>query len=383
MTNKNQRDLTELIKAFDEVQMPRPPYVLENLVVNTKFTDEQKYAQCVLELSNAYDNLRLANLHMEQKQIEIDEITTPGRKGEVEKEIKRIELEQTKRATLGAMREFDALYELWVKFPKKYTREDLNKAQEKEYTIRLEVQAQQDLNATGRITQGNQEGLRQIGKMTYPQLNDIKEVENRYLSQGQFNILVAVPTESKAEQGLPCLDNIVKPNGVAIKIYNSWGKKIDDSYNHIVETALNDNADYIVMVEDDTFPPDDAIVKLMELLKINPRSAVGAWYPMKDKSKQGVHIVLKDDKRQQLGVDDKVHEVYTLAMGCSIFPVEMFRDIPYPWFKTTENLRQDSFFSQLAREHGWKLLVDTSIRCKHIDRITKEVFQYDEENRRC
>jgi len=42
----------------------------------------------------------------------------------------------------------------------------------------------------------------------------------------------------------------------------------------------------------------------------------------------------------------------------------------YPWFVTTTHLSQDSFFSQKAREAGWKLLCDTGIRCRHVDRDT-------------
>jgi len=329
----------------------------------------------VLELSVAYDNLRLVNLHLEQKQIEIDEIQTPGRKGEIEREIKKIEMEQTQRAVVGAMREFDSLYELWTKFPKKYTREELNAAQKIEYTTRLEIQAQQDINATGRIGQGNQEGLRQIGKMVYPSLDIARDVEKRFLEQGKSRILLAVATELKAEQGLPCIENLNIPNGSEIKIYNCFGRSIDDAYTNIVETGINDKVDYIITVEDDTFPDVDALVKLMDLIRKNPKSAVGAWYPKKEKSLQGVPIIIKDGKRQPLEVDGKIHEVYTLPMGCSIYPIEIFMEIPFPWFKTTPNLSQDSFFSQLAREHGWKLLVDTSIRCKHIDRVTKEVFE--------
>lgn len=53
----------------------------------------------------------------------------------------------------------------------------------------------------------------------------------------------------------------------------------------------------------------------------------------------------------------------------------MFTKISYPWFKTTPNMTQDSFFSQLAREAGYKLLVDTNIKCKHIDRSTGKVYE--------
>jgi hypothetical protein len=66
--------LKEMLDAFNEIQMPRTPYVLEDLIVNTKHTDQQKYAQCVLELSIAYDNLRVARIDAEIKEIEIEEL---------------------------------------------------------------------------------------------------------------------------------------------------------------------------------------------------------------------------------------------------------------------------------------------------------------------
>lgn len=374
--NKSEKDdLEKMLEAFDEIQMPRTPYVLENMVVNSKFTEQQKYAQCVLEMSIAYDNLRTAKYNAELKQIEIDEINTKGRKGQLEKEIKKIELEQLNRARLGAMREFEYLFKLWKSFGRTYTREELNQAQEKEYTMRLETQARQDMNASGRISVGNQEGLRQIGRFPYPELDISRSVEKRFLEDGKYRILIAVPTELKAEKGLPCLEGLEFPNGAEVKIYNSWGRRVDDSYNHIVETALGDKADFIVTIEDDTFPPKDAIVKLMKLFEKNDNCAVGAWYPKKEKNRQGVHIEIKKGKRGAMPDDGKIHEAYTMAMGCSIYPIEMFMKIPYPWFKTTANLSQDSFFSQLARENGYKLLVDTSIKCKHIDRESGKVFE--------
>jgi len=137
----------ELMEAFDEIQMPRTPFVLENLIVNTKFTDEQKYAQCVLEMSIAYDNLRLAQIDMSIKQIEIDELDDKVEKQRLEKLKKQIELEQTQRAVLGAEREFTYLFNLWTKFKKRYTREELNDAQPIEYKMRLETQALQDMQS--------------------------------------------------------------------------------------------------------------------------------------------------------------------------------------------------------------------------------------------
>ena len=371
----NKKTIKEMNQAFNEIQMARTPYVIKHMVVYSKFTPEQRYAQCVLEMSIAYDNLRIAMCNQELKQIEINKMKGKSRTVQLNKKIKQVELEQLHRAMLGAEREFEVLFEMWQGFDKKFTREELNSAQEEEYTKRLELQAQQDMNATGRVSQGNQEGLRQIGKSVYPELDIIRDTEKRYLETGKSRLLIAVPTEKQATEGLKCIEKLNLPIGTEVKILNVWGRKVDDAYNYAVQEALKDNADFILTVEDDTFPEESALIKLMELIRANPNTAIGAWYPKKEPTKEGVHIILKDGKRQQLKADGDIHEVYTLAMGCSIYPIEMFLKIPYPWFKTTANLSQDSFFSQLARENGYKLMVDTSIKCKHIDRITGEIYQ--------
>ena len=157
MVEVSTQTIEEMKQAFLEIQMPRTPFVLNDLVVNARFTDEQKYAQCVLELSIAYDNLRLAQCDHELKQIEIKEIKGKTRKAELEREKKRIELEQLERAMIGAMREFEYLYYLREKWGKRYSREELNAAQPMEYKMRLETQALHDIQATGKIGVSNLE----------------------------------------------------------------------------------------------------------------------------------------------------------------------------------------------------------------------------------
>jgi len=370
-------DKKGLEQAFLEIQMPRTPFILENMVVNSKFTEEQKCAQCVLELSIAYDNLRTAKCAAELKKIELKGIKGKTKKSKLIKEMKAIELEQLNRARLGALREFEYLYFLWEKFPKRFTRQEINEAQPTEFRMKLELQALMDKNATGRISVGNQEGLRQIGKMPFPELDYSREVDKRFLNEGDIKISIVVPTEFKDEK-LECLKGLEFPNGVQIRIENCYGLPVDDAYNKLFQTAIDAQSDYVLTIEDDTFPPKDALIKLLELIKKHPNTAIGAWYPKKQVSRQGVHIILKDGKRQQMECDNNIQEAYTLSMGCSLYPIEMFKKIAFPWFKTTSNLSQDSFFSQLAREAGFKLLVDTSIQCKHIDRETGEVFEKGE-----
>lgn len=73
--------------------------------------------------------------------------------------------------------------------------------------------------------------------------------------------------------------------------------------------------------------------------------------------------------------DGSTVEVYTLPQGFTLIRTEVFRKLIHPWFVTTDQLSQDSYFSQLCREAGIKLWCDTSVKCDHVDRITGEIFK--------
>lgn len=180
------KKLKELEEAFDAVQMPRPPYVLKELVVNTRFTPEMQYHQCVLELCNAYDNLRTAECNLELKEIERKAIKTKGKKGYWMKKKLEVEMDQTRRAVLGAQREFNCLYAIFQSFEKKFTREEIDSAQPLEFKRKVETQAEMDRISTGTVSPGNLEGLRQIGHLiVQAALLEYKEEDKKFLKVGE------------------------------------------------------------------------------------------------------------------------------------------------------------------------------------------------------
>lgn len=367
----------DLQKAFLEIQQPRTDYVLKNFVVGQHDTDEMKYSQCVLEMQVKYDNIRRALLNKKKINIKIKSLEESGSETDlIDAELASIDLEEQDRAMLGALREFRCLHDIWQSFPKKYTREEVDSNQSQYWNLRLNRQAQQDLQATGRIGVGNSEALRQVGLATVPEIGHIRQVEKKFLDVGDIKVLIAVPTREKAEK-LPVLDGLEIPSGCQVKFFNVFGRSVHEAYNEAVQEAFRDKADFILTIEDDTFPPKDAFVKLLNRYREskNPKTIIGGWYPKKTASREGTPIVLVAGKRQALQADGNVHEVYAIPMGCTLFPVEVFMVTEFPHFATTEHLTQDSFFSQKAREAGYKLLIDTSIRCKHVDVKTGEVFE--------
>ena len=378
--NEAVKAIEELEESFLAIQMPRTSYVIEKFVVGQHDTIEMQFSQCVLEIQIKVANLKRAKLGKRKIEIQIKELEDKGTEiDQIDADLKRIDLQEQDFAVLGALRELETLYKIYQSFPKKYTREEIDNAQENYWKLRLDRQAQQDLQATGRIGVGNSEALRQINLTGTPKLDHIREVEKKYLEVGDVKVLIVVPTREKAES-LPVLEKLAIPSGVQIKYLNVFGRTTADAYNDAIQTALDDGADFLLTVEDDTFPPDDGFFKLLQRYREigDPKVVLGGYYVKKQENREGVHIQIVGGKRQALTLSNKdvgVYEVYTIAQGFTLFPMECFLQTEYPWTVTTAHLTQDSFLSQKLRDKGFKLLVDGDIRCRHLDVASGKYYE--------
>lgn len=365
--------ISELQQDFEAIQMARPPFVLEKFVVGAHRQDSeaQGWAHAVLEMKIKYDAIRRAQIGRKIILLEIEQLDASG--DEVDRlraDLKRIDLEEQDRAELGAIREFEALYEIYRSFGRRYSREELNAAQPEYWQNRLTRQARQDSQATGRIGQGNQDALGQIGMALPGQNEQIGQVQRRYLAEGNRRLLIVIPTECKVGKDHPLLhhlNSLTVPAGIEYRVHNIYGMAVAAAYNDAALIAMGEGADYLLTIEDDTYPPAAGLVKLLQ----GNTEIIGGWYPKRQAVREGVPIILKDGKRQALSEPDgSLQEVYTIPQGFTLFKTRVFRMLPFPYFATTPQLSQDSYFSQLAREAGFKLICDTSVRCVHKDRET-------------
>lgn len=158
-----ERIIAEMQQDFEAIAMPRPAYVLENLVVKTHEHITQQWLQCVLEMRIKYQNIRRGIIQKQIIECEIAELTETGdRVDTLKAELKRLDLDDLHYSQLGMVREFFALYAIYQQFPR-FTREQLDAGQAEYWYNRLTKQAAQDIKAMGRVSVGNLEGLRQIG----------------------------------------------------------------------------------------------------------------------------------------------------------------------------------------------------------------------------
>lgn len=160
----------ELKDAFLVIQQPRTDFALTHFVVGEYDTPERQYMQVVEELRRAYQMIKISMLEKKKLQIEIKKLKAS--KDEISKldaQIKEVHEEDLDATILGKLREFHCLYAIFNKF-KKYTREELDKAEANYWKIRLTRQAAEDVMAHGNIGAGNIEALREIGIIQPPTL---------------------------------------------------------------------------------------------------------------------------------------------------------------------------------------------------------------------
>jgi len=400
----------ELLDDFNAIQMARTPEVLRKFVIGAQAMDHpaQGWAQCVLELQIKYDDIRRAKINAELIELEITDLETTGdTKSLLNAKLKRIDLEAQDRALLGAVREFQSLYTIYQSFDKRYTRDELNTSQVEYWQNRLTRQALQEQQSRQLgIGAGNLEALREIELsplslpapmealklpggfnvsevvrtedrfLSAPAADDVATVQSRYLETGKQRLLIVTLTASDTQpESVAALERpYVIPATIERRKHCIHGMTIDRGYTEAVFQAIRDGATHLMCIEDDTFPPLDAIERLLA----HDEAIVCGWYPKRQTGKRvGVPIVLANGKRQTLDNPDGhagLVELYTAPMGCTLIKVDVFKKIEMPWFVTTGQLTQDSFFSQKAREAGYTLWCDTSIRCEHRDRKTGLVY---------
>lgn len=208
----------------------------------------------------------------------------------------------------------------------------------------------------------------------------VESVECKFLGTGNVRILIAVPTlidrEKIERDGLECLKGWEIPGTFERKVYVAHGKPIADAYSDAARTALDDGADFLLCVEDDHLIPAGTFEKIWDVYRsTSGRAIVGAWYPQRKEPRSGSAIVIAAGQRRYLDDDGAVHEVYGIPQGFTLIPAAIFREVEQPWFAAIESLTQDCFFSQLARDAGYQLFVDTSARIKHVDRVTGRIFE--------
>ena len=173
------------------------------------------------------------------------------------------------------------------------------------------------------------------------------------------------------------------------------GHAYTDTIKQILANAELSKWKYILTVESDNLVPADAHIRLLESIEECKLDAVGGLYWTKGDLNQpmaygdaqkyastGVLDFAPIDVRAAMQ-KSAVVEVNGLGMGCTLFRMELFKQLDPPWFVTVNDVvpgqgvklyTQDLYFFEKARRTGKRFGCDTRVRVGHMDLKSGTVY---------
>lgn len=153
--------------------------------------------------------------------------------------------------------------------------------------------------------------------------------------------------------------------------------------NNIAKQALAENAEYVLMVDSDIIVPGNAIIQLIEddkdvIISACAHRASGNF--------NGRTSICKNDGEidyTHMYTCDEIHEfqnngkhliqIHGGGMGCTMIKVDLFRRLPFPWFKWVQYdngsvLSEDLYFCEQCKNAGIPIYTDTRVTAGHIFR---------------
>lgn len=196
-------------------------------------------------------------------------------------------------------------------------------------------------------------------------------------------IICVMPADAliPAKVALSLWNLIFPPNNGVIRIL-AQGMEVGDAYSSALQQILAHpdmkDWEYLLTVEHDNLPPQDGVLKLLEVLESNPTLACvsGLYFT---KGEGGVPQIWGDPKdpvlnfRPQPPVPEQVVECCVTGMGFAVWRLSMFKDerLAKPWFQTKKGVggvsTQDLAFWSDARKYGYRCAVHCGVKVGHID----------------
>ena len=206
-----------------------------------------------------------------------------------------------------------------------------------------------------------------------------------------MRILIAVPTFETiypdTYKGIWDLDR----DGHEVLFESVRGYDVATARNRIAQLAINHEADYVLMVDNDVVLPRDALKLLLEdahdvnlgfyAHRDNDNIYRGRTCICKLKDENGkeyYHYPLESEytaaeMHAMAEAGTKKIEVHGGGMGCAFIRTDVFRKLEYPWYdwvnygdKNRGMLSEDLYFCVLCRNSGIPIYTDVRVGCGHL-----------------
>lgn len=216
--------------------------------------------------------------------------------------------------------------------------------------------------------------------------------------------VIVVPTRGKPHE--PSLSpkfvsaflGLIAPMNQKRAVFFAAGHEVGRAYDEMIVAVLAhpqfSTWRYVLSIEDDMLIPPDAHIRLLESIEAGPFDAVGGMYFTKGEINMPMCYGDPEEFRRTGVLDFRPRDVVAalaaghvvpcngLAMGCTLYRLALFKEIPPPWFVTvsdvvdggTKAMTQDLAFAEKACRAGKRFASDTRVKAGHLDVGTGNVY---------
>lgn len=192
--------------------------------------------------------------------------------------------------------------------------------------------------------------------------------------------------------------SLITPMNQKRSLLFARGDEVGKAYDAMIANLLANpelaSWKYVLTLEDDNVVPPDAHIRLLESIEWGHFDVVGGLYftkgeinmPMaygdpEEYARTGVLDFRPRDVADAVAAG-QVMPVNGTAMGCTLYRLELFKELPPPWFITMADIidgqpqgfTQDLSFSRRLKQAGKRLAVDCRVKVGHLDVNTGELY---------
>lgn len=160
------------------------------------------------------------------------------------------------------------------------------------------------------------------------------------------------------------------------------GMEVGAAYNHAIQTILDHPVlsewQYVLTVEEDNVIPPDGLIRLLDAMSEGDYAAIGGLYFTKGPGGQPMCYGPPEGAgfAPFLSNTEGLNPCNGLGQGFTLFRMDLFRDLPSPWFETVQKYdpvsgielgTQDLNFFGKVKDKGFKVACDARVRVGHMD----------------
>ena len=208
-----------------------------------------------------------------------------------------------------------------------------------------------------------------------------------------MNILIAVPTFENIYPDTFKYIYGLDSGGHDLMFDFIRGYDVATARNKIAQRAIDEDADYVLMVDNDVVLPEDALLNLLEGEKdvclgyyahrnedniYQGRTCVCRLYQPNGKAYFNYPLESEYTAEEMKTFRDEgttKFQIHGGGMGCALIRTDVFRRLKYPWYDwvnyADDNrgmLSEDLFFCEKCKHASISIFTDSRVACGHMMR---------------